>query len=121
MATRTINFLAESMQGYNNPEIEIVNVELDNKGALITQITFNDIVKILARGVFPILSVGSTIQGHRMRHLIPLSHTRDNEILFSTIVMAGTPDSPAATGFGFKFAASGPPVLIRTPLQSATP
>ena len=108
-----INFAAESMQGYNNPKIEIVNAQLDNKGALITQITFDDIAKILARGVFPFLSVWTVIQGKRIRYIMPLSYARDNEILFSTIVMEGSPSSPSGVGFGFKFVTSGPPLILR--------
>lgn len=115
----SINFLAESMQGYNNPKIEIVNVEMNEKGAPITPITFDNIAKILARGVFPILSVWAAQQGNRIRYLMPLSYAHDNEILFSTIVMTRTPDSPSATGYGFKFTTSGPPVFLRMPLKSA--
>ena len=113
-----INFAAANMAGYNNPKIEIVNVEMDENGAPITPITFDNISKILARGVFPILSVWAAIQGNRIRYLIPLSYARDNEILFSTIVMTGTPDSPSATGYGFKFTTSGPSVFLRMRLKS---
>ena len=114
-----INFLAESMQGYNNPKIEIINVELDDSGALITPITFDDIAKILARGVFPILSVGHASQDSRLRYTLPLSYARDNQILFSTIVMAGTQNSPSGTGFGIKFDTSGTPLMLRMPLKSS--
>ena len=119
MAIRTINFLAESMQGYNNPKIEIVNVEVD-KGAPITQITFNDIAKILARGVFPILSVWSVFKGNKTRHLLPLSYAQNDEILFSTIVVTGTPSSPSAEVYGFKFVTSEPPVLFYMPIKNTT-
>lgn len=113
-----INFLAETMQGYNNPKIEIVNAELDINGALITPITFDDIAKILARGVFPILSVWSVFQGNKIRYTIPLSYARDDVILFSTIVMAGTPNSPSGNGYAVKFNAADPPVLLKMPLNS---
>ena len=113
----SINFSAEHMQGYNNPEIEIVNVELDETGALTTPITFDDIAKILARGVFPILSAWGAIQGERIGYIMPLSFARDNEILFNTIYLAGTLDSPTGAGIGCKFSTSGPPVLLQMPLQ----
>ena len=114
-----INFAAESMQGYNNPKIEIVNAQLDNHGALITQITFDDIAKILARGVFPFLSLWTGTQGKRIRYIMPLASARDDEILFSTIVMDGTPNSPSGTAFGFKFVTSGPPLLLRMPIKGS--
>lgn len=114
-----INFAAEHMQGYNNPKIEIVNIEMDNKGAVITPITFDDIAKILARGVFPILSLWGASQGNRVQYIMPLSYAKDNKILFSTIVMDGTPDSPSGTGYGMKFVASGQPLLLRMPLKSS--
>ena len=112
-----INFAAESMQGYNNPKIEIINAQLDKHGALITQITFDNITKILARGVFPFLSLWSVIQGKRTRYIMPLASARDDEILFSTIVMDGSPNSPSGTAFGFKFVKSGTPLLLRMPIQ----
>lgn len=105
------------MQGYNNPKIEIVNVELDNNAGVITPITFDDIAKILARGVFPILSLGGVLQGNRIRYIMPLSYARDNKILFSTIVMDGTTDSPEGTGYGLKFVTSGPPILLKMPIK----
>lgn len=114
-----INFLAESMQGYNNPKIEIVNVEVDNNVGVITPITFDDIAKILARGVFPILSLGGVLQGNRIRYIMPLSYAGENEILFSTIVMEGTPNLPAATGYGLKFNTSGPPLMLRLLLRDS--
>ena len=119
MANRAINFLAESMQGYNNPKIEIVNVEM-GKDAPITPITFNDITKILARGVFPILSVWSVFNGNKTRNLLPLSRARDDEILFSTISTAGTPSSPTAMVSGIKFVPSGPPVLFNMPIKNTS-
>lgn len=114
-----INFAAESMQGYNNPQIEIVNVELDGHGALITPITFDDIAKILARGVFPIVSLWSVGKDEIVRNILPMSYARDGEIVFSTIIMHGTPDSPASSAYGLKFAPSGPPVVIWMPLMRA--
>lgn len=114
-----INFAAVHMQGYNNPKIEIVNVEMDNKGALITPITFDDIAKILARGVFPILSLWGALQGNRIQYIMPLSYANDNKILFSTIVVEGSPDSPESTGYGMKFTPSNNAELLRMPLKSS--
>ena len=108
-----INFAAERMQGYNNPKIEIINVEMDDSGALITPITFDDIAKILARGVFPILSIVNA----SLRYTLPLSCAQDDQILFSTIVMDGTPNSPSGMGIGVKFDTSGTPLTLSMPLK----
>lgn len=116
-----INFLAESMQGYNNPQIEIVNVELAKNGTVTTPITFDDIAKILARGVFPIVSLWSAVQGEKMRYILPLSFARDNEILFSTIIMDGSPNDLSCSGVGFKFVPSRQPFLVRMLLQGIKP
>lgn len=114
-----INFAAESMQGYNNPKIEIINVEMNKNGTLRPPITFNDVAKILARGVFPILSVWNESPNDRMRHMLPLSYAQNDKILFSAIVMDGTTNSPSGVGFGMKFTPSNNPELLRLPLKGS--
>ena len=115
-----INFAAESMQGYNNPKIEIVNAEVDKNGTLITQITFDDIAKILARGCIPVFVIMECNSGQkRTRCIMHLASAQDDEILFSTIVMNGTSESPSSIVFGFKFVTSGPPLPLRMPLKGS--
>lgn len=84
-----INFAAEHMQGYNNPDIEIVNVEIDNDN-ILSDITYNDVEKILARGVFPIVSMRGVEQGITYIYILPLAAAGGNKIIFAAVTLVGS-------------------------------
>ena len=50
----SINFEAANMAGYNNPEIQIINV-----GTSEIRITHGDIARLISSGVIPILCMGT--------------------------------------------------------------
>ena len=105
-----INFAAEHMQGYNNPKVEIINVTVDGEGN-ITDITYNDIVKILSRGVFPIVAFRLT---PAIAYFLPLEAFDEGAITFTCthIYDIGT-ETPATGIYGIVFAPSKPPVFLQ--------
>lgn len=108
-----IKFAAEFMQGYNNPNIEIINIEMNpSTGEALTTITYDDIKKILARGVFPIVSLWGEYQGNKMRFILPLSATGIDEIVFA----AFNHRSQILFYYGITFTADAPPSIYTSRL-----
>ena len=83
-----INFEAANMAGYNNPEIEIVNLVTDNEGNVINPPTYEIISKILRRGVIPFLAV--TDASRIMYYALSLSYCSSSLITFSCITQSST-------------------------------
>ena len=106
-----INFAAANMQGYNNPKIEIINVFVDAESN-ITGVTYNDIVKILSRGVFPIISLHLDPS---ITYFLPLEAIDTGTITFTCrhiYINSGTSTNLVDT-YGLVFTPSNPPVFIQ--------
>ena len=49
-----INFAAANMAGYNNPEVQIINL-----GSADINLTYGELARLIASGVIPILCIGT--------------------------------------------------------------
>ena len=84
-----INFAAEHMQGYNNPQIEVFTAVLAETGASLAQYPNKSIIlNCLSRGSIPIIILSFGTSGY----LLPLSDWDTSEtgtnIVFSTLAGA---------------------------------
>ena len=114
-----INLAAEHMQGYNNPSVDIINIEMSGSANVTTEITYEDVEKILARGGVPIVVLwAQSPTGVKIRYILPLAYTGDREIKFAASITGGTSAHPSCNCIGLIFALNTSPKIINWDSQS---
>ena len=114
-----INFAAANMAGYNNPEIEIVTLIVDNEsGAFPNPPTYEIISKILRRGAIPFLAI--TDAPRAMYYALPISYYSGGLITFSCITQSSTTQGNMRAEFiSVKFTPDADsPIFTRMPVDS---
>ena len=113
-------FNAVFMSGYNNPEIEIVTLIMDNNDNLIIPPTHADVSKILRRGVVPFLAI--TNPTRRKYSILPLSFDGGQKIIFSCITAADLDVEDSMTFLSVTFFKdTSSPVVRRVTWSPSTP
>lgn len=78
-----INFAAEHMQGYNNPNISVLTINLTNNLNVISAPSYTELEALIARGIIPIL-VGKTAAGTYTVSYLTALYPFSKEMHFST-------------------------------------
>ena len=116
-----INFAAANMAGYNNPQIEVFTLTLNDNLEFVGAPKNSVLSDCVNRGSVPFLQIATT--DRESMYILPITYIQQQtsglEFCFSAALRAGTAPSATPTFLAVNYPATGDPVLFIQDIPAA--